>query len=251
MTGTRILAACTPAAMQRDLPAEDCGRTIARIVVQERAAAEQFILEIRQPCTGRLLPFVVAAAHRERDAIARGHDDRRRPQFDVERDDLAGLERLLFVVGVIRPVFGGQLRIELAVRGAQPALGNGRVRIDRAHEHDLLQVGRVDAEHDEQVGIGGRRRHEQSCRQRPGDFGVAVSSGGAMKVTPAPVASYVTAPAARPAPPQADGRRDRGDNASTACASMAIRVRDARRSGRHAAPAAALWAADPSRCVRP
>ena len=119
--------------------------------------------------------FVVLAAHRERDAIARRHDDRGRPQLDVELDRRrrasSGCD---FVVRVIRPVRQRELRIELAVRGAQPALRDRRVRIDRALEHDLLHVGGEHAQHQEQVGIGRRRRHEQLRRERAGDLGFAL-----------------------------------------------------------------------------
>ena len=76
------------------------------------------------------------------DPIARRHHDAGRPDLDVQLVHLAGRERLPLVVGVIRPVGQRQLRVELAVRGAQPALRDRRVRIERALEGDLLHVRR-------------------------------------------------------------------------------------------------------------
>ena len=134
----------------------DVFRPVDRIVMQEWAAAFQFVLEVRQPPARAAAIFVVLAAHRERDAIARRHHDRGRPQLDVEFDRLAGVERLLLVVRVIGAVRRRELWIELAVRGAQPALRDRRVRVDRALEHDLLHVGGEDAQHQEQIGVGGR-----------------------------------------------------------------------------------------------
>ena len=49
----------------------------------------------RQPPAAAAAINVVLAAHRERDAMARRHHDRGRPDFDVERDHLPGLERPL------------------------------------------------------------------------------------------------------------------------------------------------------------
>src|SRR5437764_14837074 len=100
--------------MQRGAAAENGRRAVARIVVQERAAAAQLVLEVGQAGTGGLLPFVVAAADAQREAIARRHDDAGRPDLDVERHRLARLERLALVMGVIRAPRLAQLRVELA-----------------------------------------------------------------------------------------------------------------------------------------
>ncbi len=78
-----------------------------------------------------------------------------------------------------------KLLVELAMRHAQPALRQRRVRIERALEHQLLQVGREGAHHQEQVGVLGRRRYPELGRNRPGDLGVALQ-GSVMKVTPSP-----------------------------------------------------------------
>ena len=126
--------------MQARVAAEDVRRPVARIIVQERPAAGELVLEIRQPSAARPGIFVVLAADGERDAIARRHHDRGRPDLDIELDHLAGLERLLLVVGVIGPVGRRELLVELAVRGAQPALADRRMRIDGALEDDFLEV---------------------------------------------------------------------------------------------------------------
>src|SRR5450755_4534014 len=72
---------CSPAAE------DGCG-TVAGIVVQERPAAAQFILEVRQTRSGRFSPLVVAATHGQREAVTTRHDDGGRPELDVEWHDL-------------------------------------------------------------------------------------------------------------------------------------------------------------------
>src|SRR5260221_8512391 len=109
--------------MERVPAAEDRRRTVARIIMQERPAAAQLVLEVRQPRSGRFLPFIVSSPYAERQSVARGYDDARRPDLDVELHHLAGLERLRLVGGVGRPVLGRAPRSELAVRGGQPSLG--------------------------------------------------------------------------------------------------------------------------------
>src|SRR5947199_1353658 len=108
--------------MQRGAAAVDGGWAVARIVVQERTAAAQLVLEVRQPCARAFLPFVVAPSHAERQAIAWRHDDAGRPDLDVEHHRLSGLERLAFIVLVIRAPGLAELLVELAMGGAQPAL---------------------------------------------------------------------------------------------------------------------------------
>src|SRR5664279_4181350 len=99
---------CSPAAE------DGCG-TVAGIVVQKRPAAAQFILEVRQTRSGRFAPFVVAATYGQREAVTIRHDNGSRPELDVEWHDLTCIEGLRLVMRVIRPVFGGKHRIELAV----------------------------------------------------------------------------------------------------------------------------------------
>ena len=122
-----------------------------RVMLQVRHPGEVF-----KPRAGRLRVLVVAAAHRERDAVAGGHHDRSRPQFHIKRHHLARRERLALVVGVVRAVVGGELGIELAVRGAQPALGDRRVGIERPLERDLLEIGREHPDDEEDVGVSRR-----------------------------------------------------------------------------------------------
>src|SRR3954470_19262075 len=157
--------------MQCGLPPEYRFRTINRIVMQKWAAALQLVLEVRQPSARAAAVFVVLATDGERNAIARRHNDRGRPQLDIEFDRLTRCKRLLLVVGVIGPMGQCELLVELAMRGAQPPLGDWRMRIDRALEHDLLHVGGENAQYQEQVGVGGRGRYEQLCGDWPGDLG--------------------------------------------------------------------------------
>ena len=62
--------------------------------MQERTAAEQLVLEIRQPRAGGLLPLVILASDGERYSISGRHDDGCRPQFDVEVDRASGKVRV-------------------------------------------------------------------------------------------------------------------------------------------------------------
>ena len=66
----------------------------------------------------------------------------------------------------------GLLRIELAMRGPKPALGNRRVRIKGALEHHLAQVRREQADDEEQIGIDRFRGDEQLRRKRSRDFDI-------------------------------------------------------------------------------
>src|SRR5262245_6979114 len=98
--------------------------------MEKRAATPELVLEVRQLAAAGAAVFVISAAHREPDAVASGHYDRGRPNLDVELHHLARLQRLFAVVGVIGPIGCGELPVELAVRGPEPALGDRRVRID-------------------------------------------------------------------------------------------------------------------------
>jgi hypothetical protein len=89
------------AEMQRRHAAEDVRRPVDRIVVQERTAALQFVLEIRQFAATGAAVFVVPASDRYADPVPGRHHDRRRPNLDIELHDLTGLELLFLVVGVI------------------------------------------------------------------------------------------------------------------------------------------------------
>src|SRR5579859_369364 len=89
--------------MQGRSPGEDRRRPVARVVVQERSAPRQLVLEVREPQPRRLLPFVIPPPHRQCDPASGRHDDGRWPELDVQIDRLARDEGLLFVMGVIGP----------------------------------------------------------------------------------------------------------------------------------------------------
>src|SRR3989442_15880827 len=72
-----------------------------------------------------------------------------------------------------RAVRARELRIELAVRGAQPSLPDGRMWIERALEHDLPALRVEHAQHDENVGVASRRGDEKLERRRAGDLRLA------------------------------------------------------------------------------
>src|SRR5215468_11786660 len=101
--------------MQAGGSAEDRGRPVARIVVQERPATGELVLEIRQLAAARPRINVVLAANRESDAIALRHHDRGRPDFDVELDHLTLLEWLPPIMRVVGPIGLRELLVELAV----------------------------------------------------------------------------------------------------------------------------------------
>src|SRR5271163_971569 len=79
---------CRTAEMQAGHAVINLRRTVARIVVQERAAARQLVLEIRQPSAAASGIDVVLAADGQADAVTGRHDDRGRPDFDIEVSDL-------------------------------------------------------------------------------------------------------------------------------------------------------------------
>src|SRR3954462_3335993 len=146
--------------MQRHLAAEDGGRTIGLIVVRERTAALHRVLHVRKR-RRRIVVLVIASADAEREPISRRNHDARGPDLDVELHRHAGLERLLLIVRVPRPVRQALRPVDLAVRGAQPALSDRRLGIERSLEQQLLPGGLEDAQDDEEIGVAGRRRSKQ------------------------------------------------------------------------------------------
>src|ERR1700682_5120962 len=75
----------SPAAeMQRRGATKNLRRAVDRIVVQERPAAFQLVLEVRQLASARAAVFVVLAADGERDPMARRHHGRGRPAPEVQ-----------------------------------------------------------------------------------------------------------------------------------------------------------------------
>src|SRR5262249_21657689 len=101
--------------------AEDVHGSIARIVVEERPAPRELVLEVRQLAAARSRVDIIPAADGEADAVAGRHHDRGRPDLDGELDHLALLERLRLVVAGVGPIGGRQPLFGLAVPGAQPA----------------------------------------------------------------------------------------------------------------------------------
>ena len=137
----------------------------------ERPAAPHGVFHVRQ-CRRFARVDVILAAHRQRNAIAFGRDDAGRPDFNIEFVYLAGFQRLVFVMRVIRPVRQRQFRVELAVRCAQPALGHRRVGIERTLEHDFFTLRIEYAQHREYVRVRCCRRNKKLQRRRPCDLGV-------------------------------------------------------------------------------
>src|SRR5258708_8800595 len=98
--------------MQRGHAGENLRRAILRVVVQERAAAGQFVLEIRKLAAARAAILVVLAANRESDAVSGRSYDRGWPDLDVEVDDFAVAKRLFGIVGMVGPIGQRALKIE-------------------------------------------------------------------------------------------------------------------------------------------
>ena len=161
------------AEVQGDVSAEKRLWPVGGIVVDERPATAHRVLHVRQ--RRRLAAVVVIlAAYRKRDAVARRNDDARRPDLDVELDNLARNERLLLVVGVERTVRQRAPGIELPVRSAQPALADRRLGVERALEGDFLAIGIENAQHREDVDVRRRGGHEELQRRGPGDLHLAL-----------------------------------------------------------------------------
>src|SRR5260370_10633186 len=73
-----------PAAeMDRGLAAVDRHRPVARIVVQERAAAGELVLHVGEPAAGAAGIDVVAPAYGKSHSVALRHDDAGRDGLDV------------------------------------------------------------------------------------------------------------------------------------------------------------------------
>ena len=84
----------------------------------------------------------VARADIETDLVAFFENHRGRPDFDAALDDFIGCQPLALVVRVVRPVGQRLFRIELAVRGAQPALGDAGLRFSALPGFDdIFAVG--------------------------------------------------------------------------------------------------------------
>src|SRR5262249_30841695 len=114
--------------------------------------------------------LVVAAAHRESKTETRGYDDAGGPDLDVELDRFARSQFLGFVVDVPGPVRQALLRVELALRGAQPAETDRHARVVRALEGHLFAVGIEHAQDEEDVGVVRGRGKIELRRDRAGDL---------------------------------------------------------------------------------
>src|SRR5882724_10311983 len=66
----------------------------------------------------------VAGLDVEADAMALLEYHAGRPDLDVDANHFAGLQPLAVFMRVVRPVWQAEQRVESAVRGAQPALGD-------------------------------------------------------------------------------------------------------------------------------
>src|SRR5262249_57799466 len=108
--------------VRRYVPAVDLEWAITRIVVQEGPAAGELVLHVGKPPARAAGVDVIAPADAQPDAVALRHHDTGRDDLDVELIDRARVERLLFIVRVIGPEQERQFLVELAVRGAEPAL---------------------------------------------------------------------------------------------------------------------------------
>src|SRR3954467_2747655 len=107
--------------MQAGGPGKHVGGPVARMLVRERPAARQLVLEVRELASARAAVDVVLAADGQADTAGPPGYDRRRPDLDIELDHLALPERLLLVVAMVGPVGRGELLVELAMRRPQPA----------------------------------------------------------------------------------------------------------------------------------
>src|SRR5258706_8686031 len=85
-------------AVDRHLLAEDVRRTIARVIVLERADAGEHRAERAEPGRRSARVLVVAPADRETEAVASGRNDRRRLDLDVDVVDLSGVQGPPFIV---------------------------------------------------------------------------------------------------------------------------------------------------------
>src|SRR5215469_4525581 len=93
-----------------------------------------------------------------------------RPDLNVKRDNLSRHEGLHLIMAMIGTIGQRLLRVKLAMRCPQPALGNRSRFTDGTDAVDLLALlVKVANGHEEvQFGCGGRDPHAQS--ERPGDL---------------------------------------------------------------------------------
>lgn len=155
--------------MQRIGATENVPRPILWMDVQERSDAGQRVFDAFEN-QRRSFVGIVLAAHRQTDAASGRHDDAGRPNLDIELHRLAWPQRPGFVMGVIRPIGQAAQGIDLPMRRTQPSIGDRRARIVRTDEGNLPARLVEDAQHQKDIGIGGRRREKQLGRDRSGDL---------------------------------------------------------------------------------
>src|SRR5262245_13851000 len=143
--------------VQRYVASEDGRGPVARVIMAERPYTGPLLTEGLR-ARGRFSTIdVVFAANGEPDTVTSRHDDTGRPNLDIDLVSFARCEFLDLIVGMIRPIRQRELLVELAMRGAQPSLGNGRMRVERPVKGYFLHVRRKHAHHHEQVSVLGRR----------------------------------------------------------------------------------------------
>src|SRR5690606_9767328 len=150
------------------LTSKERGWTIGWVGVRERPATRPSRAERRQSGSLAARINIVPSADRQSETVPRRRNDAARPDFDVQLVYGARRERLLLVVGMVGAPGRAELLVELAVRGAQPPLGNGSVGVERSLEDDFLEVWREQPDDEEEVSIFGFGRYEQLGRHWPG-----------------------------------------------------------------------------------
>ena len=101
--------------MDRRPPAVDFQRPVARVIMQEGPVAGEFVLHVGKAAARSAGIDIVTAADAQRNAIVLRHDDAGRDDLDIKLVNLARLERLLFVMGVVGPERPRQSSVKLAV----------------------------------------------------------------------------------------------------------------------------------------
>ena len=88
--------------------------TIGRVVVSKPSNAPKR--------AGRSRSLKILPLNCERQARPFGQRETHRPDLEIHLVDLAGVERLSFIMGIKRKVFRGAERIQVAQLNSQPAL---------------------------------------------------------------------------------------------------------------------------------
>ncbi len=122
----------------------------------DRIGAAEFLFRpvegvVMQHAAGHIV-LKIAPLKRQDQPVARRTDDASGPDFHIERDHLAGLDFLNFVMAVIGAVGQRTFRIGLALRGAQPAARDRRWFV-RTDKHHLFVVRVKQAQGGEEIQI--------------------------------------------------------------------------------------------------